>query len=65
METCTYNDYCNYVADEIVKKIQNYDNNNNIRSILKTYILNEYSWESMFNKLYNCISIYETNNCNN
>lgn len=57
-------EYCNYVAQEIINKMANYDNNSTIRTILKTYIADNYSWSSIYNKLYLYISKYETNNCN-
>ena len=67
IEDGDYNDieYCNYVADNILNKINNYHTNQDIRTILKSYISDNYSWEMMFNKLYNYIKLYETDNSNN
>ena len=55
-------EYCNYIANEIVDKINNYKQYIPLQKILYSYIKDNYSWENIFNKLYNIIKTYETNN---
>lgn len=55
-------EYCDYVANEIVDKINNYNKYINIQKILYSYIKDNYSWKNIFNKLHNIIKYYETNN---
>lgn len=60
-------EYCQYVADYIIDKIEKYNSpeSNTKRNILREYIKDNYSWEKIFDKLYNTIKVYETSNCNN
>ena len=59
-------EYCEYVANEIVNKIDNYYSKDSIirRNILYKYVIDNYSWEHISKKLYNIISKYEKSNCN-
>ena len=56
------NEYCNYIANEIVDRINNYNQYINLQKILYSYIKENYSWENIYNKLHNIIKSYETNN---
>lgn len=57
-----YNDeeYCQYVANDIIDKIKNYDNYKLIRSILYSYVKHNYSWEAIANKIHNILISYES-----
>ena len=55
-------EYCDYIANEIIDKINNYEQYINLQKILYSYIKDNYSWESIYNKLSNIIKPYETNN---
>ena len=56
------NEYCEYVANEIIDKINNYNKYINIQKILYLYIKDNYSWESISHKFYNTIKLYEKDN---
>lgn len=61
------NEYCQYVADEIIQRIKNYNNEDRklIRSFMKNIIKDNYSWKTISQKFINILSKYEKNNSNN
>ena len=54
--------YCDYVVNEIIYKINNYDQYINIQKILYSYIKDNYSCQKIFNNLLDKIKVYETSN---
>lgn len=64
IEDGNYDDdqYCELVSNHIIDKINNYDKYKPVRTMLKNYIKDNYTWEKIGSKLYNIIKTYETNN---
>lgn len=52
-------EYCKYVANDIVDKIINYDSYGEIREILRSYVSDNYSWEAIANKIHSILIRYE------
>ena len=60
-------EYCQFVASKIIDAIKNYNDENKktIRNIMKKYVIDNYSWDNIFNKLHQYIITYEKDNSNN
>ena len=49
-----------YVANDIIDKIKNYNKYAQLRSILYEYVKDNYSWNSIANKINNVLISYES-----
>lgn len=56
----TDDEYIQYVANDIIDKIKNYNKYAQLRSILYEYVKDNYSWNSIANKINNVLISYES-----